>query len=85
MTLGERWKILIQQQCIQYFSKAASAEGVAQACCWETKKVNKKRKIETFKGLYANVFKKEEEYVLAFHQGAAILSTPKELCFTFLN
>lgn len=42
-------------------------------------KVKKKRKIDIFKGLYANVFKKEEEHVLAFHQGAAILSTPKEL------
>lgn len=46
------------------------------------KNVNKK---EIFEGLHENVFKKEEENVLSFDQDGAILSTPKEYVFTFLN
>lgn len=44
--------------------------------------MNKK---ETFEGLHENFFKKEEENVLSLDQGGAILSTPKEDVFTFLN
>lgn len=49
---------------------------------WGEKNVNKK---EIFEGLHENIFKKEEKNVLSFDQDGAILSTPKEYVFTFLN